>query len=123
MDYRALGKNIRKYRLLNGICQEDLAERCNCSVSHIAHIEKGLGKPSLEMVVIIANKLGVTVDQLLSTYYKNPEVVYLREIAERIDNTMSHSASSCVKASAVTWTQWNALQRSKTEKHMIRRTN
>lgn len=85
MDYRALGKNIRKYRLLNGICQEDLAERCNCSVSQIAHIEKGLGKPSLEMVVIIANKLGVTVDQLLSTYYKNPEVVYLREIAERID--------------------------------------
>lgn len=51
MDYRALGKNIRKYRLLNGIRQEDLAERCNCSVSHIAHIEKGLGKPSLEMVL------------------------------------------------------------------------
>lgn len=43
MDYRALGKNIRKYHLLNGIRQEDLAERCNCSVSHIAHIEKGLG--------------------------------------------------------------------------------
>lgn len=85
MDYRALGKNIRKYRLLNGIRQEDLAERCNCSVRHIAHIEKGLGKPSLEMVVIIANKLGVTVDQLLGTYYNNPEIIYLREIAERID--------------------------------------
>ena len=85
MDYRALGKIIRKYRLLNGIRQEDLGVRCNCSVSHIAHIEKGLGKPSLEMVVIIANKLGVTVDQLLGTYYNNPEIIYLREIAERID--------------------------------------
>ena len=71
---------------MNGIRQEDLAERCNCSVSHIAHIEKGfLGKPSLEMVVIIANKLGVTQDQLLGTYYNNPEIIYLREIAERID--------------------------------------
>lgn len=37
------------------------------------------------MVVIVANKLGVTVDQLLSTYYNNPEIIYLREIAERID--------------------------------------
>ena len=85
MDYRALGKNIQKYRRLCGISQAKLAERCNCSVSHIAHIEMGLGKPSLEMVVIVANKLGVTVDQLLGTYYNNPEIIYLREIAERID--------------------------------------
>lgn len=76
---------VREWLTQFGIRQEDLAERCNCSVSHIAHIEKGLGKPSLEMVVIIANKLGVTVDQLLGTYYNNPEIIYLREIAERID--------------------------------------
>ncbi len=85
MDYKTLGKNIRKYRLLHGIRQEDLAEKCNCSVSHIAHIENGVGKPSLEMVVIIANNLSATVDQLLSGYYNNPEIIYLREIAERIE--------------------------------------
>lgn len=85
MDYETLGKNIRKYRLLRGIRQEDLAELCHCSVSHIGHIENGLGKPSLEMIVIIANSLGTTVDQLLSEYYKNPTAVYLREIALRIE--------------------------------------
>ena len=37
------------------------------------------------MVVRIANSLSVTVDQLLKESYSNPEVVYLREIAERIE--------------------------------------
>lgn len=85
MDYETLGKNIRKYRLLRGLRQEDLAEECECSHSHIGHIENARGIPSLEMVVNIANVLDVTVDQLLTTSYKNPEIVYLREIAERIE--------------------------------------
>ena len=85
MDYEILGKNIRKYRLLRGIRQEDLAELCHCSLSHIGHIENGVGKPSLEMIVIIANSLGVTVDQLLVSYYEDQTAVYLREIAQRID--------------------------------------
>lgn len=85
MDYETLGKNIRKYRLLRGMRQEDLAEECSCSHSHIGHIENHRTIPSLEMVVNIANALGVTLDQLLSTSYRNPEVVYLREIAERIE--------------------------------------
>ncbi len=85
MDYKTLGKNIKKYRILRGIRQEDLAEQCHCSVSHIGHIENGQGKPSLEMIVIIADSLDVTVDQLLSKNYKNPTAVYLREIAMRIE--------------------------------------
>jgi len=85
VDYITLGKNIRKYRLLTGMRQEDLAEACNCSHSHIGHIENARGIPSLEMVVNIANALGVTMDQLLQTSYKKPETVYLRELAERIE--------------------------------------
>ncbi len=85
VDYETLGKNIKKYRLLRDMRQEDLAEECDCSNSHIGHIENARGIPSLEMIVKIANALNVTVDQLLSTSYKTPEIVYLREIAERIE--------------------------------------
>lgn len=85
MDYVVLGKNIKKYRLLCGMRQEDLAEQCGCSNSHIGHIENYRTIPSLEMVVKIANALEVTVDQLLSKNYRTPEIVYLREIAERIE--------------------------------------
>lgn len=85
MDYVILGKNIRKYRLMLGMRQEDLAELCDCSNSHIGQIENARGIPSLEMTVKIANALSVTVDQLVKEDYTNPEKVYLKEIAERIE--------------------------------------
>ena len=85
MDYITLGKNVRKYRLIFGFSQEELAGKCDCSNSHIGQIENACGIPSLDMVVRIANSLSVTVDQLLKESYSNPEVVYLRELAERIE--------------------------------------
>ena len=85
MDYITLGKNVRKYRLIFGFSQEELAGKCDCSNSHIGQIENTRGIPSLDMVVRIANSLSVTVDQLLKESYSNPEVVYLRELAERIE--------------------------------------
>lgn len=85
MDYIALGKNVKKFRLMRSMRQKDLAEICDSSDSYIGHIENARGIPSLEMVVKIANALEVTVDQLLSESYKSPEVIYLREIAERIE--------------------------------------
>lgn len=85
MDYGIIGKNIEHYRLARGLRQEDLAEKCECSNSHIGQIENGTGVPSLEMTVRIANALSVTVDQLLKEQYSDPQKVYLREIAERIE--------------------------------------
>ena len=85
MDYITLGKNVRKYRLILGFTQEELADKCECSNSHIGQIENARGIPSLNRVVKIANALSVTVDQLLKESYSNLEVVYLREIAERIE--------------------------------------
>jgi transcriptional regulator with XRE-family HTH domain len=71
--------------LILGFSQEELAGKCDCSNSHIGQIENACGIPSLDMVVRIANSLSVTVDQLLKESYSNPEVVYLRELAERIE--------------------------------------
>ena len=71
--------------MILGFSQEDLADKCECSNSHIGQIENARGIPSLDMVVRIANSLSVTVDQLLKESYSNPEVVYLREIAGRIE--------------------------------------
>lgn len=85
MDYAAIGRNIRRYRQIRGMRQEDLAEKCDCSNSHIGQIENARGIPSLDMIVRIANALSVTVDQLLWENYAEPQMVYLKEIAERID--------------------------------------
>ena len=39
MDYKTLGKNVKKYRLLREMRQEDLAAICDCSVSHSKHAD------------------------------------------------------------------------------------
>ena len=85
VDYVAMGDNIRKYRHLSNMYQADLAEKCDCSISHIGQIERARTTPSLEMIVKIANALSVTVDQLLCDSYDKPEAVYLVDIAKRID--------------------------------------
>lgn len=71
--------------MIHGFTQEELAGKCECSNSHIGQIENARGIPSLDMVVRIANSLSVTVGQLRGESYSNPEVVYLRELAERIE--------------------------------------
>ncbi len=89
VDYVALGNNIKKYRQLASMRQSDLAEKCNCSISHIGQIERAENAPSLEKLVCIANALSVTIDQLLCENYKRPESIYLVDIAKRIENFSS----------------------------------
>lgn len=85
MDKSIFGKNIKKIRQMKGLRQEDLAELVDCGNSHIGQIENGRGCPRLELAVKIANALEVTLDELLKENYVKPEMVYLKEISERIE--------------------------------------
>lgn len=85
MDYVALGKNIKKYRRIAELTQEDLADFCDCSTSHIGQVENAKTVPSLEMTIRIANALHISIDRLVNNDYKNPEYIYLKDISERIE--------------------------------------
>ena len=85
MDYVALGKSIKKQRKIADLTQEDLADFCDCSASHIARIELGISIPSLDMMVRIANALHVTIDKLVNRDYRHPEYIYLKDISERLE--------------------------------------
>lgn len=85
MDYVALGKNIKKYRKIQGLLQKDLAAMTNYSDSYIGQLENNRTTPSLEAIVAIANALNVTVDQLLVKDSKFPEKIYLKDISDRIE--------------------------------------
>lgn len=96
MDYKELRRNIRKYRRIADLTQEQLAEECDCSTSYIGQIENARSKPSVEALVNIANALGVTVDQLLKKNYKYPERLYLQDIANRIEKyTVTQKIQVC----------------------------
>ena len=65
IDYCQLGKRIKRYRLKAHLTQERLAEKADVATSTIAHAENGTSKPSLALLLNIANTLNITLDQLV----------------------------------------------------------
>ena len=66
MTLATIGKNIRKYRLMKKMRQEDLAEKAGLTTNYIGMVERGEKIPSLETFINILNALGVSADMVLS---------------------------------------------------------
>ena len=79
-----LGKNIKKYRKLNNITQEKLAETVNIEINSISSIETGKFFPSPDNLVKIANALNVSLSDLF--YFKENHSCenYIEEINNKI---------------------------------------
>ncbi len=48
MKLATIGKNVRKYRLMKKLRQEDLAEKAGLTTNYIGMVERGEKIPSLE---------------------------------------------------------------------------
>ena len=66
MDYKKLGKRIREERLKLNLTQAQLAEAIDISDTYMGAIERGERSLTLDTLVRLVNRLGVTVDYLLS---------------------------------------------------------
>lgn len=62
-QYRRIGDNLRKYRLLKGMTQEELAEGL-CSVSQLSKLENGKTLLKRSLLKQMANRLGVTIERI-----------------------------------------------------------
>lgn len=71
MRLESVGKNIRKYRLMRKLRQEDLAEKADLSINYVGAIERGEKTPSLESLISIINALGVSADMILADVLDN----------------------------------------------------
>lgn len=65
VDYESMGKRIKHYRLIKGLSQEELGEAVTVNNEHLSRIETGNKYPSLELLIMIANALEVSADDLL----------------------------------------------------------
>ena len=65
MDYIHLGKRIKEERLKLNLTQSQLAEDIDISDSYMSYIERGEKSLSLETLISLTNRLGVSVDYLL----------------------------------------------------------
>ena len=71
MKLDTIGKNIRKFREIKKLRQEDLAEKTDLTTNYIGMIERGEKIPSLETFINTLNSLGVSADMVLSDVLDN----------------------------------------------------
>ncbi|BDF59673.1 hypothetical protein CE91St36_24900 [Christensenellaceae bacterium] len=69
--YKAIGKNVQRYRKEKGFTQETLAEKASISISYLTKIEApNCDKSfSLEVLLDLSNALGIDVRSLLEDIY------------------------------------------------------
>ncbi len=66
MDYKRLGKRIREERQRLSLTQAELAEAIDISDTYMGAIERGERSLTLDTLVRLVNRLGVTVDYMLA---------------------------------------------------------
>lgn len=71
LDYDSIGKRIKRYRMDKKMSQEDLGEIIHATPVYLSYIENGSRSPSLELLVMIANALDVSADDLLTDNLKH----------------------------------------------------
>ena len=64
---RAFGARVRELRVLAGLTQEDLAERCGLFRTYMSRIETGKANPTLTLIHALATSLRVPAKALLDT--------------------------------------------------------
>ncbi len=86
VDYKDLGMRIRKKREASGMSQAELAGKAQLSTQHISNVENARSKIGLDKLVIIANILNCSLDELVCGSLKKGRAVYHSEIAEIIED-------------------------------------
>lgn len=84
MDYKSIGRNIRKCREVKGIKRETLAEMTDLSVSYMSALERGEKLPKLDTFIRIANTLQVPSDTLLSGVLSVENQITTSELSEKL---------------------------------------
>lgn len=85
MKLDTIGKNIRKFREIKKLRQEDLAEKTDLTTNYIGMIERGEKIPSLETFINILNSLGVSADMVLSDVLDNGYTVKESLLNEKLE--------------------------------------
>lgn len=63
-----LSEYIKQYRIAHGLSLRSMAERCNCSYQYLSKLENNeIETPQIQMLVKLADGMGMTVHRLLDT--------------------------------------------------------
>ena len=69
-----LGANVRHYRKLKSLTQEQLALDAGMERSYVSDLERGMRNPSVRALGRLANALGIEPKLLLETPIRGPSI-------------------------------------------------
>ena len=85
MDYKRLGERIREERLRLHLTQAQLAESVDISDTYMGAIERGERSLTLDTLVRLVNRLGVTVDYLLADSVSDSDSNIMEQFKQIMD--------------------------------------
>ena len=85
MDYKRLGERIREERQRLHLTQARLAEDVDISDTYMGAIERGERSLTLDTLVRLVNRLGVTVDYLLADSVADADSNILDQFKQIVD--------------------------------------
>lgn len=85
MDYKKLGRRIREERKKLSLTQAQLAESIDISDTYMGAIERGERSLTLDTLVRLVDRLGVTVDYMLSDSVADSDSNILEQFKQVID--------------------------------------
>ena len=97
LDKKALGERISQYREKRGITQMKLAEDLDVSPTHVSYMEKGTRGLTLERLILVANALHVSTDQLLVDYLENTIELTSFEFADLLSDCSEYERRVLLK--------------------------
>lgn len=85
MNYRKLGERIREERLRLHLTQAQLAEAIDISDTYMGAIERGERSLTLDTLVRLVTRLGVTVDYMLADSVTGSDTAIIDQFKQIID--------------------------------------
>ncbi len=71
-DFSTIGIRIKNFRIERGLSQEQLGELSHFSTATIRAIERGINSPSVDTLVMIADALKISADDILEDVLDYP---------------------------------------------------
>jgi transcriptional regulator with XRE-family HTH domain len=81
-----IGSKIKDLRMKMKMSQNDFAKASGISVSYLSEIERGLKKPTFEIVFRISEAFNINISQLIGETPGTPLTPELKEIVETLNS-------------------------------------
>ncbi len=89
-DYRSIADNIRKYRKLNNLTQEQMADALDLDTQYYSQLEQGRRHFTLDRILDCCNVLNVEIESIVSNY--SPEEEDNSDIIKTINRKLASSS-------------------------------